>query len=560
MTKLLIVGGVAGGASAATRLRRLDEFAEIIVFERGAYVSYANCGMPYYVGGVITDRQALLQATPEGLATDYRLDVRVGHEVVAIDRAARTVTVRRLDTGETYAETYDRLLLAPGARPVVPPLPGLDLPGVFRLRNMADMDAIKAHVDQGKARDAVVVGGGFIGLEMAENLKLRGLNVTVIEMLNQALPPLDFEMAALVHRHLRQKNIRLALGDGLQGIAASPEGRLAVTLASGRVAMADLVLLSIGLKPESDLARAAGLELGPKGHIVVNDRLQTSDPEIYAVGDAVQVRDLVSGTLTAVPLAGPASRQARIAADNMLGRTMAYVGAQGTAIVRVFDLTVATTGLNARQLQAQGLAFRSSITQGTDHPGYYPGAATMSIKLLYRPDTGKLLGAQAVGSRGVDRTMNTLATALRAGMTVFDLEQLELVYSPQYGSARDAVNVAGFVAGNWLRGDTELVHWDRALHLDSDKERILDVRTAPEWADVHAEGAAHIPVQQLRERWGELDKSKRWLIMCKSGKRGYLAERILRQHGLDVANITGGIEIYTAATEKQSNFDEWKPE
>ena len=559
MTKILIVGGVAGGASAATRLRRLDEFADIIVFERGAYVSYANCGMPYHIGGVIRNRQTLLVATPQSLATDYKLDVRINQEVIAIDRAGKVVTVRRLDSGETYQESYDKLLLAPGAKPVAPPVPGLDLPGVFRLRNIPDMDAIKAHVDSGQAHAAVVVGGGFIGLEMAENLKERGLQVTVVEMLNQTLPPLDFEMAALVHRHLRQKNIRLALGDGLKSIAAASDGRLAVTLASGRVAVADLVLLSVGLKPESDLARAAGLELGPKGHIVVNDRLQTSDPDIYAVGDAIQVRDAVTGGVTAIPLAGPANRQARIAADNILERSMTYVGAQGSSIVKVFDLTIATTGLNARQLQAQGLAFRSSITHSTDHPTYYPDAATMSIKLLYAPDTGRLLGAQVVGGRGVDRTMNTLATALRAGMTVFDLEQLDLVYSPQYGSARDAVNIAGFVAGNWLRGDTVLVQWDEINRLDPDKDRLLDVRTAAECTVCHVEGDTHIPVQQLRQRLDELDKSKRWLIMCKVGRRGYLAQRILRQHGFNAVNVSGGIDTYLAATEKQSNFDEWQP-
>jgi NADPH-dependent 2,4-dienoyl-CoA reductase/sulfur reductase-like enzyme/rhodanese-related sulfurtransferase len=558
MTKILIVGGVVGGA-AATRLRRLDEFAEIIVFERGAHVSYANCGMPYYIGGVIKNREALLLATPQSLSTDYQLDVRVGQEVVAIDRARKVVTVRRLDTGETYAETYDKLLLAPGAKPMTPPVPGLDLPGVFRLRSIADMDSLKAHVDSGAVRDAVVVGGGFIGLEVAENLKLRGLNVTIAEMLDQVLPPLDFEMAALVHRHLRQKNIRLALGDGLKGITALPGGRLAVMLASGRVAEADMVLLSIGLKPESDLARAAGLELGPKGHIVVNDRLQTSDPDIYAVGDAIQVRDVVTGTITAIPLAGPASRQARMAADNMLGRTMTYAGAQGSAIVRVFDLTIATMGLNARQLQTQGVPFRSSTTHSPDHPDYYPDATTMSIKLLYSPETGKLLGAQAVGGRGIDRTMNTLATALRAGMTVFDLEQLDLVYSPQYGSARDAVNIAGFVAGNWLRGDTELVQWDEIKRMDPERDRLLDVRSAPEHALCHVEGDTHIPVEQLRQRLDELDKNKRWLIMCQAGRRGYLAERILRQRGFAVANVTGGMDIYSAATEKQSNFDEWTP-
>jgi rhodanese-related sulfurtransferase len=393
---------------------------------------------------------------------------------------------------------------------------------------------------------------------MAENLKQRRLEVTVVEMLDQVLPPLDFEMATLVHRHLRQKNARLALGDGLKGIVQATDGRLTVTLSSGRTAVADIVILSVGLRPENALAKAAGLDLGPKGHIVVNDWMQTSDPDIYAAGDAVQVHDAVTGGTTAIPLAGPASRQARVAADNMLGRKVRYAGAQGSSIVKVFDLTIATTGLNAKQLQAQGIAFRSSITHSPDHPGYYPDGTTMSIKLLYSPGAGKLLGAQAVGGKGVDRTMNTLATALRAAMTVFDLEQLDLVYSPQYGSARDAVNIAGFVAANWLRGDIELVPWDEINRLDPQKDRLLDVRTAPECQICHIEGDMHIPLQELRQRIGELDKSKRWLLLCKIGRRGYLAERILRQHGYSAASVSGGMDTYLAATEKQSNFDEWE--
>ncbi|MBC7250724.1 MAG: FAD-dependent oxidoreductase [Anaerolineae bacterium] len=555
--KILIVGGVAGGASAATRLRRLDETAEIIVFERGPYVSFANCGLPYHIGGVIKDREALLVATPESLRARFNLDVRTKQEVISIDRARKEITVRVLDTGETYREDYDKLILSPGARPFVPPVPGVDLPGVFQLRTIPDMDAIKAHVDSGKARAAVVVGGGFIGLEMAENLMQRGLEVTVVEMLDQVMPPLDFEMAALVHRHLQLKNVRLALGDGLQSISQEND-RLTVTLASGRTARADLVILSVGVRPESDLARDAGLEVGPRGHIVVNEYLQTSDPDIYAIGDVIQVTHPVTGQPTAIPLAGPANRQGRLVADHILGRRVAYLGTLGTSIAKVFDLAVATTGLNAKQLQQQSIAFRSTITHSQDHASYYPGASQMTIKLLYTPDEGRLLGAQVVGVRGVDRTIDILATALTAGMTVFDLEHLELAYAPPYSSAKDPVNVAGFVAANWLRGDTDVVQWDEIAHLDPDKEGLLDVRTSLECDLGCIEGAVRIPLDELRQRLGELSKDKRWITYCKVGQRGYFAERILKQHGYRAANLTGGWDTYEPATSKQDNFDEWR--
>jgi len=363
MTKVLIVGGVAGGATAATRLRRLDEAAEIILFERGPHVSYANCGLPYHIGGVIKDRESLLVATPEQLRAEFNLDVRIRQEVLSIDRHKKEASVRNLDSGEVYTESYDKLILSPGAKPFVPPVEGVNLPGVLVLRHIGDMDVIKAQVDSGEAQAAVIVGGGFVGLEMAENLMHRGLEVTVVEMLDQVMSPLDFEMAALVHEHLRVKNVRLALGDGLKAIARQ-DGRLAVTLESGKVAVADMVVLSVGVRPESDLAKAAGLELGPRGHIVVNDVLQTSDPDIYAVGDVIQVRCAVTGQPTAMALAGPANRQARLAADHILGRHVAYQGTQGSSIVKVFDLTVATTGLNAKQLQRHGIVFHSSVTGG----------------------------------------------------------------------------------------------------------------------------------------------------------------------------------------------------
>lgn len=558
--KVVIVGGVAGGASAAARLRRLDESAEIVVFERGAYVSYANCGMPYHVGEVIKERKALFVATPESLRTDYNLDVRVRQEVTGIDRGRKRVTVRKLESGETYEESYDKLILSPGAKPFVPKVPGVDLPGVFFLRSIPDMDAIKAFVDADKAHSVLVVGGGFIGLEMLENLAARGLEVTLVEMLDQVMTPLDFEMASLVHRHLRLKNVRMALGDGFKSIARDAQQHLAVTLASGRVALADLVIVAVGVQPETDLAKAAGLDLGPRGHIVVNAQMQTNDPDIYAIGDAVQIMDPISHKPTAVPLAGPANRQGRLAADHIVGKAVAYQGTQGTSIAKVFDLAVATTGLNAKQLKQQGIAFRSSITHSADHASYYPGSTQMAIKLLYAPDTGKLFGAQVVGVNGVARSINVLATALKAGMSVFDLENLELAYAPPFGAAKDPVNIAGFVAANWLRGDVELINWDDMAHLDVQKDVVLDVRTPTEWGVGHLEGVMHIPLQELRVRLGEVPHDKRIVVHCKIGKRGYVAARILRYHGFQAVNLSGGLDTLSAATEKQSNFDEWKPQ
>jgi NADPH-dependent 2,4-dienoyl-CoA reductase/sulfur reductase-like enzyme/peroxiredoxin family protein/TusA-related sulfurtransferase/rhodanese-related sulfurtransferase len=557
MSKILIVGGVAGGASAAARLRRMDESAEIIIFERGPYVSFANCGLPYHIGGVIKERESLLVSTPESLRAEFNIDVRTGQEVIAIDRSNKEITVRVLDTDEIYQEGYDKLILSPGAKPLIPPVPGVDLPGVFWLRTIPDMDAIKAHVDSGQARAAVVVGGGFIGLETAENLMHRGLDVTIVEMLDQVITPLDFEMAALVHSHLRLKNVRLALGEGLKSISQE-NGQLAVTLASGTVAHADMVVLSVGVQPESELAKSAGLEVGPRGHVVVNQSLQTSDENIYAIGDVIQVSNAITGQPTAIPLAGPANRQGRLAADHIVGRNVAYQGTQGTAIVKVFDLTVAITGLNAKQLQQQDIAFRSTITHSHDHASYYPGASQMAIKLLYNPDDGRLLGAQVVGAQGVDRTIDVLATALKAGMTVFDLEHLELAYAPPYGSAKDPVNIAGFVAANWLRGDTDIVQWDEIAHLDPEKDGLLDVRTALECSLGHIDGAVEIPLDELRQRLGELSTDKRWIVYCKIGKRGYVAERILKQHGYRAANLAGGRDTYDVAVGKQSNFDEWQ--
>ena len=559
MSKVVIVGGVAGGASTATRLRRLDESAEIIMFERGPYVSFANCGLPYHVGGIIKERDALLVVTPETFRERFNIDVRTRHEVIDIDRPNKQVQVRNLETGEVYLESYDRLVLSPGARPFVPPVPGVELPGVYQMRTIPDMDAIKAHLDTRPVKSAVVVGGGFIGLEMAENLAHRGLEVSIVEMLDQVMTPLDFEMASLVHEHLKLKGVRLALGDGLKAITQQ-NGQLAVTLHSGATVLADLVLMSVGVRPENELAKKAGLDLAPCGHVKVSESLQTSDPNIYAIGDVVQVQHTVSCELTSIPLAGPANRQGRLVADHIAGRDVGYQGTMGTSIVKVFDLAVATTGLNAKKLEQQGVPFVSSTTESPDHASYYPGATQMMIKLLYTPDEGRLLGAQVVGYNAVDRTINTLATALKASMTVFDLEHLELAYAPPFGSAKDPVNIAGYVAANTLRGDTELVYWDEVPELDPRNDALLDVRTDLEWDLRRIEGAVHIPLDELRGRLGELSKDKRWVVYCKMGQRGYIAERILREHGFRAANLTGGLEIYDAATAEQSNLKEQRQE
>ena len=558
MRRVLIVGGVAGGASTAARLRRMDEEAEIILFERGQYISFANCGLPYYIGDVIQERRKLLVATPETMRTRFNIDVCTENEVTRIDRAAKKVTVKDLATGEEYMERYDKLVLSPGAAPIRPSLPGVDLPHVFVLRSIPDTDAIKAFVDGAHPKSAVVVGGGFIGVEMAENLHLRGLQITMIEMLPQVLTPIDYEMAALVHQHLRMKRVRLAVEDGLKAIEPADHGRLRVMLQSGASCEADTVILAIGVRPENELAKEAGLELGLKGAIVVNEAMQTSDPDIYAIGDAVQVTDWVSGKPTVIPLAGPANRQGRLVADHIVGREVRYKGTQGTAIVKVFDLTVACTGLNARQLDASGIAYRSTVTHSPSHAGYYPGSVSMTLKLLWAPEDGKLLGAQIVGVNGVDKRMDVLATALRAGMTVYDLEELELAYAPPYGSAKDPVNIAGFVAANVLRGDMKIVQWSEVEDARQRGDVILDVRTPREFALGCMEGAINIPVDELRSRLDELPKNRRILVYCAVGFRAYIACRILMQHGYDAYNITGGCKIYEHTRGPQSNFDTYE--
>jgi NADPH-dependent 2,4-dienoyl-CoA reductase/sulfur reductase-like enzyme/rhodanese-related sulfurtransferase len=542
LMKLLIVGGVAGGASAAARARRLSEDAQIILFERGPNVSFANCGLPYYVGGEITTRDKLLVVTPERLRQRFNLDVRTRSSVEAIDRANKKVRVRDLATGRVYEEGYDKLILAPGAAPIRPPLPGIDLPGIFTLRNLQDVDRIKERLDR-KVRQAVVVGAGFIGLELAENLVRRGIATTVVELQDQVLPPLDAEMTTPIAEHLAEEGVTLLLGQSAEAFEPSPEG-LTVRLKSGQTLVAQLVVLGVGVRPENKLAVEAGLETGPRGGIRVNERLQTSDPDIYAVGDAIEVRDFVTGEQTQVPLAGPANRQGRLAADHIFGRQARYRGTQGTAIVRVFDRTAAMTGASEKTLRRLKRPYRKVYVHPTHHAGYYPGAEAMTLKLLFDPEGGRVLGAQAIGGAGVDKRIDVLAVAIQAGMTVFDLEEMELAYSPQYGSAKDPVNMAGFVAAGLLRGEHPQVDMESVLRADEPSFFLVDVRTPQEFDAGHIPGAVNVPVDELRFRLGELPRHREIAAYCQVGQRGYLAIRILRQAGFEAVNVGGGYKTY----------------
>ena len=550
--KVVIVGGVAGGASTATRLRRMDEKAEILILERGEYISFANCGLPYHIGEVITEREKLLVVTPEKLKQTSNIEARVRHEVLRIDRRNKSVLVRDLTSGREYTEKYDKLVLSPGAAPIIPPIEGANLPGVYGLRSMTDMDRIRDSILAQKPTRAVVAGGGFIGLEIAENLQQRGMEVTIIEMLKQVMAPIDYEMAAMVHQHLDFKHVRLALGDGIQKI--TQEQSLKVTLQSGKSVDADLVILSVGVRPESALAKEAGLELGVKGAIKVDAHMLTNDPDIYAIGDAAAVTNIISGKEVNLPLAGPASKQARIVADHICGKDVSFAGVQGTSIVKVFDLTVASTGLNSAQLKELGLPFRNALIHASNHAGYYPAASPLAIKLLFSPE-GKIYGAQIVGLEGVDKRVDVIATAIRAGMSVYDLEKLELAYAPPYGSSRDPVNIIGFLAGNMLRSDLKTMDWDQVDDLDRKEYTILDVRNPEELAIGAIEDALNIPLSELRGRLKELPRSKKVLVYCQVGQRGYFAARILTQNGFDAYNLNGGYKTYSHAVCQQSNFD-----
>jgi NADPH-dependent 2,4-dienoyl-CoA reductase/sulfur reductase-like enzyme/rhodanese-related sulfurtransferase len=541
--KLLIVGGVAGGASAATRARRLSESAEIIVFERGPDVSFANCGLPYYIGGEIKDRAKLLVTTPEKLHARFQFDVRTRSSVEAIDRPAKTVKVRDLASGREYVEPYDKLILAPGAAPIRPNLPGLDLPGIHTLRNLQDMDRIKAAVDAG-TKEAVVIGAGFIGLEMVENLVHRGVQTSVVELQDQVLPPLDPEMTTPLVELLRGKGVHVLLGDSAEKFTRVGE-RVVVHLKSGKTLEASLVILGVGVRPENQLAKDAGLAIGERGGIQVNEQLQTSDPDIYAVGDAIEVRDVVTGGPLQVPLAGPANRQGRLAADHIFGHAVRYRGTQGTSIVGLFGQTAAMTGASEKALRRSGQPYRMIYVHPSHHAGYYPGAEGMTLKLLFDPESGKILGAQGVGGEGVDKRIDVLAVALQAGMTVYDLEEMELAYAPQFGSAKDPVNMAGFVAANWLREEHPQIDYRSLASITAGEQPfLLDVRTADEFAAGHIPGATNIPIDDLRSRLAEVPKGREIVAYCQVGQRGYLATRILLQHDYRVRNLSGGYKTY----------------
>ncbi len=553
--KIIIVGGVAGGASAAARLRRLDEDAEIILFEKGEHISFANCGLPYYIGGIISDKEKLLVQTPEKMKERFRIDVRVNSEVLKINTDDKTVEVLNIPENRTYIESYDKLILSPGAEPIRPRLPGIDSKKVFTLRNIPDTYRIKDFVDKMNPRRAVVVGAGFIGLEVAENLHLRGVKVTVVELADHVIGPLDYDMAALVHQHMKTKDVEFYLKDAVEAFEED-DASISVKLSSGRVLKADMVIMGIGVKPESQLAVNAGLRIGKTGGIYVDEYLQTSNKDIYAVGDAIEIMDFVSGNEALIPLAGPANKQGRIAANNISGLAEKFEGTQGTSIVKVFDITVAITGNNERILKKNGIEYEKSFTHSGSHAGYYPGAIPMSIKLLFGKKDGKILGAQIVGYDGVDKRMDVLSTAMRAGMTVFDLEKLELSYAPPYSSAKDPVNIAGYVASNILKKDCGVFHWDDVGSIDASKALLIDVRAPEEYSLGTIKDALNIPVDEIRGRLNEIPRGKDIYVFCQVGLRGYLASRILMQSGYkNVKNLSGGYKTYQMAVQKQSNED-----
>ncbi|MFH0880209.1 MAG: FAD-dependent oxidoreductase [Lentisphaerota bacterium] len=540
--KLVVVGGVAAGASIAARARRLDESADIVVLERSDYVSFANCGLPYHIGGVIKDRSQLLLQTPESLKASLNLDVRTSHEVIGIDRAARRVRVRETATGREYDETYETLALCPGATPLRPDLPGLNHPRIYVLRNMSDMDAIKAAVDGG-AQSAVVIGGGYIGVEMAENLRHRGLKVALVEMMDQIMPPLDREMTAPLEEHMTRRGVTLHLGTAAAAFR-DEAGRVAVELKNGTKLTADFVVLSAGVRPDTALARAAGLELGPRGGIKVDAHMRTSDPHIFAAGDAVEVVHTVLPDTWLIPLAGPANRQGRIAAENICGRNTSYASTQGTAIVKLFDMTAGGTGAIEKSLLRAKVPYRKVYLHPSGHAGYYPGTSPLHIKILFAPDSGKLLGAQVVGFDGVDKRIDVLSTALRSGLSVYDLENLELAYAPPFASAKDPVNMAGFVASNLLRGDVEF-WYPEDYPSKTEGATIVDVRASQEFETWHIPGAIHIPLGQLRARLTELNATQPVRVYCAVGFRSYLAYRIMKQKGfVDVSTLCGGSKTF----------------
>lgn len=547
--KVVIIGGVAGGATAAARLRRLDEKAEITIFERSGYISYANCGLPYYVGGVIQNKKELTLQSPEGFWNRFRIRVNVHHEATEIHPDRKTVTVRNLDSGETFEESYDKLILSPGAQPVRPKLPGIDSKRIYTLRTVEDTFRIREAVENGKLKSAVVVGGGFIGVETAENLREMGLQVSLIQRSNHILPPVDYDIASFLHAHMREKGVRLLLEKNVTGFEETAEG-ISVLLENDSPVTGEIAVLAIGVAPESGLAAKAGLKLGVKGSILVNEHMQTSNEDIYATGDAVSITNTVTGQKAVIALAGPANKQGRIAADHIAGLDSSYQGASGSSVLKIFDMTAAFTGLNERTAKELGLAYDKVILSPASHASYYPGAKVMTMKLLFEKETERILGAQIVGFDGVDKRIDVIATAMQAGMKVTALKNLDLAYAPPYSSAKDPVNMAGFIAENLITGKVGQFYYEDLEALPKDGSvTLLDVRTDGEYGNGHAEGfETHIPVDDLRERLGELDREKTVYVMCQSGLRSYLACRILAQNGFDCRNFAGGYRFYDSVT------------
>ena len=544
--KVVIVGGVAGGATAAARIRRLDEQAEIVVFERSGYISYANCGLPYYIGDVITERSALTLQTPESFFNRFRVTMKVRHEVMAIHPERKTVSVKNLETGDEFEESYDKLLLSPGAKPTQPRLPGVGLNKLFTLRTVEDTFRIKEFIRTNHPKSAVLAGGGFIGLELAENLRELGMEVTIVQRPKQLMNPFDPDMAAFIHNEMRRAGVRLALGHTVEGFEER-NGGVDVLLKDEQPLHADLVVLAIGVTPDTHLAKEAGLELGIKGSILVNDRMETTVPDIYAVGDAVQVKHFVTGQDALISLAGPANKQGRIAADNICGGDSRYTGSQGSSVIKIFDMTAATTGINETNAKNAGLDVDKVILSPMSHAGYYPGGKVMTMKVVFEKETFRLLGAQIVGYEGVDKRIDVLATAIRAGLKATELKELELSYAPPYSSAKDPVNMAGFMIDNIANGVLKQWHLEDAATLPRDGSvTLLDTRTAGEYRRGHIDGFTNIPVDELRERLGELDKTKPVYVICQSGLRSYIACRILSGNGYDCCNFSGGFRFYDA--------------
>ncbi len=544
--KVVIVGGVAGGATAAARIRRLDEKAEIVVFERSGFISYANCGLPYYIGDVIVDQEELTLQTPESFFARFRVDMRVRYEVTGIDPDKKTVSVKNLVTGDEFEESYDKLILSPGARPAQPRLPGVGLDRLFTLRTVEDTLHIKEYIDKNHPKSAVLAGGGFIGLELAENFRELGMEVTIVQRPRQLMNPFDADMAAFIHAEMIRHGIKLALGHTVEGFEEN-EGGVDVLLKDEQPIHADMVVLAIGVTPDTELAKKAGLKLGIKESIVVNDRMETSVPDIYAVGDAVQVRHYVTGKDALISLAGPANKQGRIAADNICGGDSRYAGSQGSSVIKVFNMTAAVTGINETNARKEGLSVDKIILSPMSHAGYYPGGKVMTMKVIFEKETYRLLGAQIVGSEGVDKRIDVLAAAIHAGMTATELKELDLAYAPPYSSAKDPVNMAGFMIENISNGILKQFHLEDVETLPRDGSvTLLDVRTTGEYRCGHIDGFRNIPVDELRERLDELEKEKPVYVVCQSGLRSYIATRILAGHGYNAYNFSGGFRFYDA--------------